>query len=177
MSNLTRAEKTAKIIEALNIARSMELNAIHQYMNQHYNLDNLDYGEFAVKLKLIAIDEMRHSEQFADRVKKLGGEPTSEPIAPIVKNQSVRDVFAFDSEAEVNTMERYNTFLNLCREYGDSISARLFEAIIEEEQIHDDYFAGTDEHLKTLGDAYLSKIAGTPSSSGLAPQGFAVNKA
>ena len=48
----------AKVIEVLNKARSMELYAVHQYMNQHYNLDDLDYGEFASKIKLIAIDEI-----------------------------------------------------------------------------------------------------------------------
>ena len=36
----TRKEK---VIEVLNKARSMELFAIHQYMNQHYNLSDKDY--------------------------------------------------------------------------------------------------------------------------------------
>ena len=52
-----KKERVAKVIEVLNKARSMELYAVHQYMNQHYNLDDLDYGEFASKIKLIAIDE------------------------------------------------------------------------------------------------------------------------
>ena len=67
-----KKERVAKVIEVLNKARSMELYAVHQYMNQHYNLDDLDYGEFASKIKLIAIDEMRHAEQFAERIKELG---------------------------------------------------------------------------------------------------------
>ena len=50
-----RESRKAKVIEVLNKARAMELFAIHQYMNQHYNLDDLDYGEFASKIKLIAI--------------------------------------------------------------------------------------------------------------------------
>ncbi|HOK97146.1 MAG TPA: ferritin-like domain-containing protein, partial [Anaerohalosphaeraceae bacterium] len=58
-----------KVIEVLNKARAMELHAIHQYMNQHYNLDDMDYGELAANLKLIAIDEMRHAEMLAERIK------------------------------------------------------------------------------------------------------------
>ena len=73
----SKAKNKGKVIEALNKARAMELQAIHQYMNQHYNLDNMDYGDMAAKVKLIAIDEMRHAEMFADRVKELGGEPTT----------------------------------------------------------------------------------------------------
>ena len=55
----------------MNKARAMELQAISQYMNQHYNLDDMDYGELAKNIKLIAIDEMRHAE----RIKELEGEP------------------------------------------------------------------------------------------------------
>lgn len=42
-----RETRKANVVEALNKARSMELHAIHQYMNQHYNLDDMDYGELA----------------------------------------------------------------------------------------------------------------------------------
>jgi bacterioferritin len=69
----TKEERRKKVIEVLNKARAMELLAIHQYMNQHYNLDDKDYGEMAAKIKLIAIDEMRHAESFAERIKELGG--------------------------------------------------------------------------------------------------------
>ncbi|HPU89102.1 MAG TPA: ferritin-like domain-containing protein, partial [Spirochaetota bacterium] len=64
----SREERKQKVVTVLNTARSMELQAIHQYMNQHYNLDNLDYGELARNIKLIAIDEMRHAEMFAERI-------------------------------------------------------------------------------------------------------------
>ncbi|MDJ0784590.1 MAG: ferritin-like domain-containing protein, partial [Desulfosarcinaceae bacterium] len=57
----TKEERRQKVIEVLNEARAMELQAIGQYMNQHYGLDDMDYGELAGKMKLIAIDEMRHA--------------------------------------------------------------------------------------------------------------------
>ena len=87
-----KKERVTKVIEVLNKARSMELYAVHQYMNQHYNLDNLDYGEFASKIKLIAIDEMRHAEQFAERIKELDGEPVSELSSKITKGQKVNEI-------------------------------------------------------------------------------------
>jgi len=154
----------------------MELYAIHQYMNQHYNLDDMDYGELAAKIKLIAIDEMRHAEAFAERVKELGGEPTSEHAEKIVKGQAVAVVFTFDAELEDNTIDIYNNLLSVCRENGDSTSIKLFETIIDEEQLHFNYFDNIGNHIKELGAAYLSKIAGTPSATGLVPQGFAVNQ-
>jgi bacterioferritin len=80
MAQATKEQKRAKVIEVLNKARAMELQAITQYMNQHFNLDDMDYGDLAAKIKLIAIDEMRHAEMFAERIKELSGEPTIERV-------------------------------------------------------------------------------------------------
>ena len=167
-----KEEGKAKVIEVLNKARSMELHAIHQYMNQHYNLDNRDYGDFAAKLKLVAVDEMRHAEKFADRIEELGGQPTTDPAAETVKGQKVEDVFPFDANLEDNTMVTYNQFVLVCRENGDSTSAKLFEVIVDEEQIHYNYFDNVADHIKDLDGTYLATIAGTPSATGLATQGF-----
>ena len=51
---------------------------------------------------------------------------------------------------------------------------KLFEQIIDEEQAHFNYFDNVREHVDELGAAYLSRIAGTPSATGLAPQGFVI---
>ena len=175
MGKVSREKRTQNVIEVLNKARAMELQAIHQYMNQHYNLDDLDYGELAAKLKLIAIDEMRHAETFAERVKELGGEPVTGHDGTVKKGQAVEGVFPFDANLEDHTIEVYNEFLLVCRENGDSISMKIFEEIIDEEQLHYNYFDNVDNHIKKLGDTYLAKIAGTPSSTGLGPSGFAVS--
>ncbi len=172
MAQGSREERRQKVIDVLNQARAKELQAISQYMNQHYNLDNMDYGDMAAKLKLIAVDEMRHAEMFADRIKELDGEPTSDPAAPTEKAQKVEAVFLFNANLEDATMAAYNEFLLICRENGDAATAKLFEAIIDEEQIHFNYFDNTNDHIKNLNGTYLAQIAGTPSATGLATQGF-----
>ena len=52
---------------------------------------------------------------------------------------------------------------------------KIFEDIIEEEQIHYHYLDNIHSHIEKLGDTYLAKIAGTSSSTGLGPSGFAVS--
>jgi bacterioferritin len=172
MDQDTRQEKRQKVVDVLNKARSMELLAIYQYMNQHYNLDDMDYGDMAAKVKLIAIDEMRHAEMFAERIKELGGEPTADSAGKTVKGQKVDAAFIFDADLEDNTIDTYNEFLLVCREKGDSSSVKLFEAIIDEEQIHFNYFDNVRRHIEKLGETYLAQIAGTPSATGLGTQGF-----
>jgi bacterioferritin len=176
MAKASKEKRKKNVIQVLNKARSMELQAIHQYMNQHYNLDDMDYGEMAANLKLIAIDEMRHAEMFAERIKELGGEPTAEAAGPIEKGQAVEKICAFDSIQEDDAIEAYNQFVLVCRDNGDSVSMKIFEEIINDEQEHLNYFDNVQSHIDNLGDTYLSKIAGTPSSTGLQPQGYAVNK-
>ena len=40
-----------KVIDLLNSARSRELTAITQYMAQHYELEDQDFGKLASKIK------------------------------------------------------------------------------------------------------------------------------
>ncbi len=174
MAKASKETRRKQVIEVLNKARAMELQAIGQYMNQHYNLDDMDYGELAAKMKLIAIDEMRHAEAFAERIKELGGEPVPGHSGKIVSAQAVEKIYPFDAGLEDDTVDTYNQFLLVCRENGDSVSMKLFERIIDEEQIHFNYFDNIDGHIQKLGDTYLAKIAGTPSSTGIAPSGFVI---
>lgn len=176
MTQASREERKAKVIEVLNKARSMELTAIGQYMNQHYGLDDMDYGELAGKMKLIAIDEMRHAEAFAERIKELGGEPTTEQDQKVEKGQVVEAIYPFDATAEDDAIDAYNQFLLVCRENGDSVSMKLFEQIIDDEQAHFNYFDSIKDHIEKLGDVYLAKIAGTSSATGIGPSGFVVSE-
>jgi bacterioferritin len=174
MAAADRKKMKENVIKVLNQARAMELQAITQYMNQHYGLDDMDYGELAGKIKLIAIDEMRHAEAFAERVKELGGEPTTEPAGKVQKGQEVETIFPFDIDLEDDAIVSYNQFLQVCLKNNDSTSAKIFEQIIDEEQLHLNYFENIAEHIQRLGASYLAKIAGTSSATGLGPSGFAV---
>ena len=148
------------VLEALHTARSMELRAIQQYMVQHYTLEDLDYGSLAGTVRTIAIEEMRHAEALAERIKELGGEPESRLAGPVVHGQGVDEVFAFNAGLEDDTLARYNEWLVLCQECRDKISAALFERLIFDEQAHHNRFEDTDRHLRTLGASFLARMVG-----------------
>lgn len=171
MSTMNK-ENVDRVVEVLNKARSMELHSIQQYMNQHYNLDDLDYGKFAAAIKRIAIDEMTHAENFAERIKELDGEPGSELADKVVKGQELKSIYPYNIQLEGTVLETYNQFARVCRENNDNVSAKLFEDTLGDEQKHYDYFTNTDTHLTKLGDAFLAKIAGTNGSIGDSEMGF-----
>lgn len=155
-----------KVLDALNTARGMELQAISQYMVQHYILDAMDYGILCGYQKLIAVDEMRHAEHFAERVEELGGNPNCDKAGPIVQPQTINEIYPFDVGLEEDTVETYGKFAKLCIECGDPTSAHLFESIIEEEDVHLGYYKDTAQHIKDLGAAFLAKFAATSKHSG-----------
>ncbi|MDR1962941.1 MAG: hypothetical protein LBQ50_04100 [Planctomycetaceae bacterium] len=152
-------EQSKNVIEVLNKARAMELKAILQYLNQHYGLADDDYGKLASAVKKIAIDEMKHAEEFAERIKDIDGsqEPTAEIDGKIIKGQEADTIFLFDTEEERTTMIKYNEFAKICRENNDAVSATLFEKIINEEQEHFNYFDDTATHIKKLGNSFLAR--------------------
>jgi bacterioferritin len=151
-----------KVIDLLNEARSAELTAILQYMSQHYELEDQDFGKLALQLKTIGIDEMRHAEMFAERILFLGGTPTSKPDGTTKKGQEIEQIFAFDSKLETGAIEMYNHHAQQCAELGDQISKDIFETILAEEEAHLDQFDNVSGHIKKLGAAYLATVAGGP---------------
>lgn len=156
--NAQQVEQRKKVIDVLNTARSMELYAIVQYMNQHYGLDDFDYGSLASQVKKIAIEEMKHAEMFAERIKEIEGEPTAELGGKIVHAQEVEKIYPFNANVEAETVVKYNEFMKICRENNDSVSATLFEKIIADEQQHFNYFDDTNNHITKLGNSFLARM-------------------
>jgi bacterioferritin len=84
----------------------------------------------------------------------------------------VEEVFPFDANLEDNIIATYNDFLLICKENGDSTSVKLFESIIDEEQIHFNYLDNVSNDIKNLEGTYLAQMAGTSSATGLQTQGL-----
>jgi bacterioferritin len=149
-----------KVIDLLNKARSRELTAITQYMSQHYELEDSDFGKLASKFKEIAIAEMKHAEKLAERILFLKGEPTSKPDALAKKGQQIPQMLTTNMALEVGAMKMYNEAAMVCAAEKDQISKELFEELLKDEESHFNYFENTKDHVEKLGAAYLATLAG-----------------
>jgi len=149
-----------KVIDLLNKARSRELTAITQYMAQHYELEDQDFGKLASKIKEIAIQEMKHAEKLAERILFLKGEPTSKPDGVAKKGQKIQDMFATDMVLEAQAIKMYNEASVTCAAEKDQISKELFEELLKEEEVHLNTFENIKGHIDKLGAAYLATLAG-----------------
>ncbi len=149
-----------KVIDLLNAARSKELGAITQYMAQHYELEDQDYGKLAKKLKEIGIQEMKHAEALAERILFLKGEPTTKPDGIAKKGQSIADMLKTDMALESTAIKMYNEAAVICAAEKDQVSKQLFEKLLGEEEGHFTDFENIKDHLEKMGDAYLATLAG-----------------
>jgi bacterioferritin len=149
-----------KVIDLLNKGRSRELTAISQYMAQHYELEDNDFGKLASKFKEIAIAEMKHAEKLAERILFLNGEPTSKPDALPKKGQQISQMLTTNMALEAVAMKMYNEAAMVCAAEKDQISKELFEELLKDEEDHFNYFENTKDHVDKLGAAYLATLAG-----------------
>ena len=149
-----------KVIDLLNAARSRELSAITQYMAQHYELEDQDFGKLAKKLKEVGIQEMKHAEALAERILFLEGEPTTKPDAMVKKGQSIAEMLKTDMALESAAIKMYNEAAVVCAAEKDQISKQLFEKLLGEEEGHFNDFENVKDHLEKMGNAYLATLAG-----------------
>jgi bacterioferritin len=153
-------------VDWLNKGRARELTAILTYMAQHYELEDGDVGKLADIVKEVGIQEMKHAEDFAERILFLGGEPTSQPDAKIKKGTSIEQLLEADVALEQQAVAMYNAAAQACEEAGDHTTAQLFIRILAEEEGHVDLFSNISDHLAKHGDAYLATLLGGSANEG-----------
>src|SRR4030066_435993 len=147
-----------KVIDLLNKARSRELTAISQYMAQHYELEDHDFGKLASKFKEVAIAEMKHAEKLAERILYLKGEPTSKPDGVAKKGQKIQDMLTTNIGLEAQAIKMYNDASVVCAAEKDQISKEVFEELLKDEEDHLNTFENIKDHVDKLGAAYITTL-------------------
>ena len=148
--------KREESIKLLNKAVAEELSAVNQYMYFHFHCDDQGYELLAKLFKRIAIVEMIHVEEFAERILFLEGEVEMVYARPTKKMRDVKEMVKYASELETDTIEKYNEWAKECAKNSDAVSKTLFESIIAVEENHYDDFDQEEDNLEKFGDSYLA---------------------
>ena len=128
-----------ELIEMLNKAISMEIQVSIQYMWQHVKIYGFDHLAVADELKKVAIQEMVHAEDIAERVDYLGGEPTTQP-AKITIGDTPEQMISLDKKAEEDTIAFYKKNIAKAIEEEDYVTKKLFEGLLSDEEDHHNVF-------------------------------------
>ncbi len=158
-----------KSVELLNKSVADELSAVHQYMYFHFYCDDQGYDPLAGLFKKTAIEEMLHVERLAERILFLKGEIEMKPAGEVEKIHDVKEMLKKAAKMEQGSAHDYNLWANECSANADSVTKKLFEDLVVEEERHFDQFDTEIDNIAKFGDNYLalqsierSKTMGAP---------------
>jgi bacterioferritin len=145
-----------KSITLLNKAVGDELSAVHQYMYFHFHCDDQGYDLLANLFRRSAIDEMMHVEHLAERILFLKGQVELKASAEVQKIHQVKDMLTKACEMEMAAVKDYNTWANECAQNADSVTKKIFEELVGDEEQHYDQFDTELENIQKFGESYLA---------------------
>ena len=140
-----------QILALLNEALKAELTAINQYWLHYRLLDNWGVDKLADYEKHESIDEMKHADQFAERILFLDGLPNFQSLGSLRIGESVEEILKADLEAEYEAVELYRNGVTYCEQVHDYVSRDLFADVLKDEEGHVDFLETQFELIKQMG--------------------------
>ncbi len=129
-----------KLLGLLNKGIAHELQVSIQYMWQHVLVTGINGAVVEDTFKKVAIAEMKHAEELAERLSYLGGVPTIKPD-PITVGADLVEMLKQDVQNEEETVQLYGQAIQVASEEGDFTTRRLLEDILSDEEKHLDKFS------------------------------------
>ena len=143
-------------IELLNKAVGDELSAVHQYMYFHFHCDDQGYDLLAALFKRTAVEEMMHIERLADRILFLKGDVKLEATDTVRPIHDVAEMLKLATQMEQGSIRDYNNWALECGAAADSMTKKLFESLVEDEERHFGQYDNEAENLGRYGKEYLA---------------------
>jgi bacterioferritin len=154
-----------RVLEFLNEQLSAELTAINQYFLHAKMQENFGWVKLAKYTRSESIDEMRHAELLTDRILFLDGLPNYQRLFPLRIGQTVTQMLQSDMAVETEAIDRLRRGTEYMRSVSDITSAKIFEAILADEEHHVDYLETQLGLVEQLGEQlYLAQVIGQPDS-------------
>jgi bacterioferritin len=129
-----------KLLELLNKGIARELRVSIQYMWQHVLAKGIEGAILENLFREIAIAEMKHAEDLAERLAFLNGVPTTSH-EPVHIGHSLDDMLKENVQAEEEAIRLYKEAIQVASKEGDFTTRRLLEEILSQEEKHLDTFS------------------------------------
>lgn len=143
-------------IDLLNGAVGKEIATTLQYMYFHTRFEDARYQYLSRIMREISIAEMRHIEEFADRILFLEGDVDMNPSFRTRQIVDPKEMLRFAMQLEQSTIDSYNEASRIAAEQKDAVTHKMFQDIIAEEEEHFDTFRTELQNLLDYGDDYLA---------------------
>lgn len=145
-----------KSIELLNKAVADEMSAVHQYMYFHFHCADQGYAPLSALFLRTAIQEMGHVERCAERILFLRGDVEMVPSSSVQKIHDVKSMLEKARAMEESSTHDYNKWANECSVNADAGTRKVFEALVDEEEVHFSQYDLEMEKIKKFGEQFLA---------------------
>ena len=129
----------AKVIQFLNKALGNELVAINQYFLHSRILGDWGLSKLAEKEYEESIDEMKHADQFTQRILFLEGLPNMQDLGKLSIGENTREILECDLGLEHIACPDLKEGIAYCESVGDFTSRNLLSSILDSEEEHVDW--------------------------------------
>lgn len=150
-------------IDLLNDAVGKEIATSLQYMYFHTHFEDARYRYLSRMMREISIAEMRHIEEFSERILFLEGDVDMNPAFRTRQVTDVKEMLRLAMQLEQSTIDKYNEASRIASEQKDAVTHKMFQDIIAEEEEHLDTFRTELQNLLDYGEEYLAlqSVAGS----------------
>ena len=101
------------------------------------------------------VEEMMHVERLAERILFLKGEVEMAVADDVKKIHDVKEMLQLAGKMEESSAKDYNIWANECSQNADSVSKKLFEDLVMDEERHFDQYDTEIDNLEKFGEKYL----------------------
>lgn len=143
-------------IDLLNDAVGKEIATSLQYMYFHTHFEDDRYQYLSKIMREISIAEMRHIEEFSDRILFLQGDVDMNASFRTRQVTDVKEMLRMAMQLEQSTIDSYNEASRIASENKDAVTYKMFQDIIGEEEQHLDTFRTELQNLIDYGEEYLA---------------------
>jgi len=145
-----------KAVELLNRAVADEMLAVHQYMYFHFHCDDQGFDLLSGLFKRTAIEEMLHVERLAERILFLKGEVDVKTSGEVERIHDVKAMLERAARMEQESARDYNAWAMECAANADSVSRKIFEDLVMDEERHFGQYDSELDNMARFGDRYLA---------------------
>ena len=143
-------------IDLLNDAVGKEIATSLQYMYFHTHFEDDRYQYLSKIMREISIAEMRHIEEFSDRILFLQGDVDMNASFRTRQVTDVKEMLRMAMQLEQSTIDSYNEASRIASENKDAVTHKMFQDIIGEEEQHLDTVRTELQNLIDYGEEYLA---------------------
>ena len=143
-------------IDLLNDAVGKEIATSLQYMYFHTHFEDDRYQYLSKIMREISIAEMRHIEEFSDRILFLQGDVDMNASFRTRQVTDVKEMLRMAMQLEQSTIDSYNEASRIASENKDAVTHKMFQDIIGEEEQHLETLRTELQNLIDYGEEYLA---------------------